>query len=153
MTCARVAPSAMRPTAGLRRKERIRIVALVARALGMDAEHRADVRTVQLFDAARDRIRVEGALLFVAHHRREHPHAAHGEVHGRPERVVVEEVLANREEDPLRQLRAPIEERGDREEVEEAPMVRDEKDRVLLAERREVLEAVDVETSAAAANR
>ncbi len=67
----------------------------------------------------------------------------------RTDRVVVEEVLADREEDPLGEPRAPVEDRGDAEEVEERAMVRDEEDAVLLAERREVLEALDVEAPAA----
>src|SRR5690606_8085536 len=46
--------------AGLRGEERVRIRALVARALGMDPEHRADVLPVQLLDAARDDVLIEG---------------------------------------------------------------------------------------------
>jgi hypothetical protein len=137
--------------AGLRGKELVGVVTLVARSLGMDPEHGADVRAVELLDAARDRVGVEALLLFLAHDRREHPHAAHREVHGRPERVRVEELLADWKEDPLRQPRAPVEERGDGEEVEERAVVRDEKDRVLLSERREILEPVDDQPAARAA--
>jgi hypothetical protein len=144
MTCARVAPSATRPTPGWAGRNAYGSSPLLR-------EHRAAVGAGQLLDAARDRVRVEGLLLLLTHDGREHPHAAHREVDRRPERVVVEELLPNGEEDPLRQPGAPVEDRRDGEEVEERAMVRDEEDRVLLAERREVLEAVDLEAPAPAA--
>ena len=104
-----------------------------------------DVVAVQLVDAARDHVVVERALAAVAHHGREHAHAAHEHVDRRPERVVVEERAPRGEEDPTAQLGAPVEDRGDREEVEERPVVRDQEDAVLLAEPGHVLEADHVE--------
>ena len=129
------------PDAALRGQERVRIVVLLARPLGVEA-HEEAAAPQQRRDLVEAR-QVQRRALPVAEDGRVHREEAHHAVHERPERVVVEEGRPHREEDAVRK---PVRDelRGRHVEVEERPVVGHADDAPRRIPGRQALEPVDV---------
>ena len=116
------------------------VVVFVATALGMEADDSA--RAGQLVEHPVHREAIERALLFLAHDRRKHRHAAHREVDQHAEGARVEEGRADREQDPAADAGAGEIDPEDHEEVEERPVVRDHHHPILVGDVCDPLHAV-----------
>jgi hypothetical protein len=116
-----------------------------ARALRVEAERGA--RPPQLRDAALQAALVQRALPPVPEEGREHAHARHEQVQQRTQRVVIEELGADREEEPLADARA-AQHPHEAEEVEEGAVVDDEHQRGVAGHAPERLATVEAHAAA-----
>ena len=127
------ATSASLPTPGWARQERVGIVALVARALGVHAEH--GVGLAQDADHAIERVVVHPPALGLAEDRRVHRAGRDRGVDHDAERLVVEEVRPHREVQALGPRHRPhVEREQHRVLIEVAAVVGHQHDAALGAQ-------------------